>query len=108
MEKAKFKLVSSFEPMGDQPEAIDALCEGVLRGDKWGFAVAVCCRGAAPRRPAKNDVYIYYWFSKREYGLSTGRCGFVTQKHRAVVGAGPYKWSKADLPLTVAKISAII
>ncbi len=29
-----FELVSSFKPTGDQPEAIDALVEGVLRGDK--------------------------------------------------------------------------
>ena len=30
----KFKLVSEFQPMGDQPEAIKALTEGVLRGDR--------------------------------------------------------------------------
>ena len=30
----KFKLVSKFRPTGDQPEAIDALTKGVLRGDK--------------------------------------------------------------------------
>lgn len=30
----KFKLVSKFKPTGDQPEAIDALVKGVLRGDK--------------------------------------------------------------------------
>ena len=30
----KFKLVSDFKPTGDQPEAIDALVQGVLRGDK--------------------------------------------------------------------------
>ena len=30
----KFKLVSEFKPTGDQPQAIDALVEGVLRGDK--------------------------------------------------------------------------
>ncbi len=30
----KFKLVSNFKPTGDQPEAIDALVQGVLRGDK--------------------------------------------------------------------------
>ena len=31
---ADFKLVSKFQPTGDQPQAIDALVEGVLRGDK--------------------------------------------------------------------------
>ncbi len=30
----KFKLVSKFKPTGDQPQAIDALVEGVLRGDR--------------------------------------------------------------------------
>ena len=30
----KFKLVSKFKPTGDQPEAIEALSQGVLRGDK--------------------------------------------------------------------------
>ncbi len=30
----KFKLVSSYQPTGDQPQAIDKLTEGVLRGDK--------------------------------------------------------------------------
>ncbi len=30
----KFKLVSKFKPTGDQPQAIEALSKGVLRGDK--------------------------------------------------------------------------
>ncbi len=30
----KFQLVSKFKPTGDQPEAIEALANGVLRGDK--------------------------------------------------------------------------
>lgn len=30
----KFKLVSKFKPTGDQPEAIDSLVKGVLRGDR--------------------------------------------------------------------------
>ena len=30
----KFKLVSKFKPTGDQPQAIDALVEGVLNGDR--------------------------------------------------------------------------
>ena len=29
-----FELVSPYKPMGDQPEAIDMLVEGVLRGDR--------------------------------------------------------------------------
>ncbi len=45
MEKANFKLVSSFEPMGDQPEAIDKLVEGVLRGDKKQSLVGVTGSG---------------------------------------------------------------
>ncbi len=35
MEKErKFKLVSNYQPTGDQPQAIDKLTEGVLRGDR--------------------------------------------------------------------------
>ena len=30
---SEFRVVSKFEPQGDQPEAIDALAKGVLRGD---------------------------------------------------------------------------
>ena len=30
----QFKLVSSYHPTGDQPQAIDKLAEGILRGDK--------------------------------------------------------------------------
>lgn len=33
-EEKKFELVSDYQPMGDQPRAIAALSEGVLRGDK--------------------------------------------------------------------------
>ncbi len=33
-QKRNFKLVSSYQPTGDQPQAIDQLTEGVLRGDK--------------------------------------------------------------------------
>ena len=31
----KFELVSDFKPMGDQPQAIDQLIDGVKRGDKF-------------------------------------------------------------------------
>lgn len=34
MDNEKFKLVSPFEPMGDQPEAIDVLCSGIEKGMK--------------------------------------------------------------------------
>lgn len=29
-----FKLVSGYKPTGDQPQAIDKLAEGILRGDR--------------------------------------------------------------------------
>ena len=45
MEKAKFKLSGTFSPMGDQPEAIKALTEGVLRGDKYQSLVGVTGSG---------------------------------------------------------------
>ena len=28
-----FKLTSKFKPTGDQPEAVDALCQGLARGE---------------------------------------------------------------------------
>ena len=41
----KFKLVSSFCPTGDQPQAIDALTQGVLRGDKMQTLLGVTGSG---------------------------------------------------------------
>ena len=34
MSEQKFKLVSSYQPTGDQPEAIDSLVKGVINGDR--------------------------------------------------------------------------
>lgn len=41
----KFKLVSEYKPTGDQPEAIKALTEGVLRGDRAQALVGVTGSG---------------------------------------------------------------
>lgn len=41
----KFKLVSSFSPTGDQPQAIDALTQGILRGDKMQTLLGVTGSG---------------------------------------------------------------
>ena len=41
----KFKLVSKFKPMGDQPEAIKTLSEGVLRGEKMQTLLGVTGSG---------------------------------------------------------------
>ena len=40
-----FQLVSDFEPSGDQPQAIDALCEGMERGDKHQTLLGVTGSG---------------------------------------------------------------
>jgi excinuclease ABC subunit B len=40
-----FELVSEFEPSGDQPAAIDALCEGMVRGDKHQTLLGVTGSG---------------------------------------------------------------
>ena len=40
-----FQLVSDFEPAGDQPAAIDALCEGMIRGDKHQTLLGVTGSG---------------------------------------------------------------
>ena len=45
MSKSCFKLVSSFKPTGDQPEAIEALSKGVLRGDRAQALVGVTGSG---------------------------------------------------------------
>ncbi len=41
----QFKLVSPYEPTGDQPKAIDSLCEGVLRGDHHQILLGVTGSG---------------------------------------------------------------
>ncbi|MEJ2613897.1 MAG: excinuclease ABC subunit UvrB [Ignavibacteriaceae bacterium] len=41
----KFKLVSSYQPSGDQPEAIKQLVEGVNRGDKYQTLLGVTGSG---------------------------------------------------------------
>ena len=41
----KFKLVSEFKPTGDQPEAIKALSDGVLRGDRMQTLLGVTGSG---------------------------------------------------------------
>ena len=41
----KFKLVSQYHPTGDQPQAIEALTEGVLRGDRMQTLLGVTGSG---------------------------------------------------------------
>ena len=41
----KFKLVSSYQPTGDQPQAIEALSEGILRGDRMQTLLGVTGSG---------------------------------------------------------------
>ena len=45
MKKDQFHLVSPYQPTGDQPEAIDALTKGVLRGDRAQALVGVTGSG---------------------------------------------------------------
>lgn len=45
MSKSCFKLVSPYQPTGDQPEAIEALTKGVLRGDSAQALVGVTGSG---------------------------------------------------------------
>ena len=45
MANSVFKLVSSYQPTGDQPEAIEALSKGVLRGDRAQALVGVTGSG---------------------------------------------------------------
>ena len=41
----KFKLVSPYKPTGDQPNAIDALTNGVIRGDRFQTLLGVTGSG---------------------------------------------------------------
>ncbi|MEN9638712.1 MAG: hypothetical protein RLZZ262_580, partial [Bacteroidota bacterium] len=41
----KFELNSPFQPSGDQPDAIKAMVEGVLRGDKYQTLLGVTGSG---------------------------------------------------------------
>ncbi len=41
----KFKLVSPFQPMGDQPQAIEQLCDGLARGDRFQTLLGVTGSG---------------------------------------------------------------
>ena len=45
MEERLFKLSSKFKPSGDQPQAIDALCESVAKGSKYSTLVGVTGSG---------------------------------------------------------------
>jgi len=40
-----YKLISSYKPTGDQPQAIDKLTEGILRGDKYQTLLGVTGSG---------------------------------------------------------------
>ena len=42
---SKFKLVSDYQPQGDQPEAIKQLTEGILRNDKYQTLLGVTGSG---------------------------------------------------------------
>ena len=41
----EFELVTEMEPAGDQPEAIEALVEGVTRGDKFQTLLGITGSG---------------------------------------------------------------
>ena len=41
----EFQVVSEFEPSGDQPQAIDLLAQGVLRGDDYQTLLGVTGTG---------------------------------------------------------------
>ena len=42
---ADFKLISDFEPKGDQPKAIRELCDGITRGDRFQTLLGVTGSG---------------------------------------------------------------
>ena len=52
-EGVPFKMVSDFEPAGDQPNAVAALSEGIERGDRFQ-TLARHHRSAASRPPLRG------------------------------------------------------
>ena len=54
-----FKLHSSFEPTGDQPQAIDKLVEGINKGDKYQTLLGVnIYHGEYYSKGSKANTYI--------------------------------------------------
>ena len=45
----KFVLKSNYKPMGDQPQAIDSLANGVLDGDKEQVLLCLLYTSPSPR-----------------------------------------------------------
>jgi excinuclease ABC subunit B len=45
MPKAQFKIVSAYQPKGDQPQAIEQLTEGILQGEKYQTLLGVTGSG---------------------------------------------------------------
>ncbi|MYH88943.1 MAG: hypothetical protein F4125_10340, partial [Acidimicrobiaceae bacterium] len=43
--RTSFKVVSAFEPSGDQPAAIEALAEGIERGDRFQTLLGITGSG---------------------------------------------------------------
>ena len=62
-----FKLSSQFKPTGDQPEAIQQLTEGVLRGDKAQVLLGVT--GSGKTFTIANVIENTPKFLKEELGL---------------------------------------
>ena len=53
----RFKLVAPFKPSGDQPEAIDKLCEFISSGAKYATLLGVTGSG---KRGEKRDTSLFY------------------------------------------------
>ena len=45
MSKAQFKIISNYQPKGDQPQAIEQLTEGILQGEKYQTLLGVTGSG---------------------------------------------------------------
>ena len=56
MADEKFELVSSYQPTGDQPQAIETLVKGVERGDRCQTLLGVTGQRHCPVQPAHTGA----------------------------------------------------
>ena len=67
-DKELFKLVSTYKPTGDQPEAIAKLVEGIKRGDKEQTLLGVTGSGKTftiANVIAQDRNRLWYWHTTR-------------------------------------------
>ena len=75
-----FKVVSDFEPAGDQPKAIEQLSEGIVRGDRFQTLLGITGSGKSAtiawtiqnvQKPTSCIISRSYWVRMRRRWASS-------------------------------------